>query len=392
MKKRILSLLLCIVAAIGVSADERIRISHGPYLQNVRQTEATFVWVASKPSIGWVELAPDDGTNYYAAERPKYFDTTNGVKNTATVHSVKVTGLKPGTRYRYRVYATEVTDHKWVEVTYGRTAAIDVFYGKPPVFATRDTSKPETSFAVVNDIHARKGDITKLMEAADYKNKEMVIFNGDMISSLNEEEQIFTGFMDEAIKLFAKEKPLYYARGNHETRGPFATMCQRYFSPRDPHLYYMFADGPVCFVVLDTGEDKPDNDIEYSGITAYDDYRTEQAQWLAQAVKSDEWRQAKWRVVIAHMPPRPAKDMWHGQEEVLRKFVPILNEAGTDVMLCGHLHRHIMCPADQEVHFPVIVNSLNHVISGRTEGGTMHLDMYDTDGKVVEKFSVKSRR
>lgn len=379
------------MAAIGISADERIKISHGPYLQNVRQTEATFVWVANKPSVGWVELAPDDGSNYYAVERPKYFDTTNGVKNTATVHSVKVTGLKPGTRYRYRVYATEVLEHKWVDVTYGRTAAIDVFYSKPPVFTTRDTSKPETSFAVVNDIHARKGDITKLMQAADYKNKEMVIFNGDMISQLDNEEQIFTGFMDESIKVFAKEKPLYYVRGNHETRGTFATMCQRYFSPRDPHLYYMFSDGPVCFIVLDTGEDKPDNDIEYSGITAYDDYRTEQAEWLAQAVKSDEWRQAKWHVVIAHMPPRPAKDIWHGQEEVLRKFVPILNEVGTDVMLCGHLHRHILCPADNEVHFPVVVNSLNHVISGRTEGRTMHLDMYDTEGNVVERFSVERK-
>lgn len=43
--------------------------------------------------------------------------------------------------------------------------------------------------------------------------------------------------------------------------------------------------GPVCFIFLDTGEDKPDSDIEYSGITDYDRYRTEQAQWLAQAVQ-----------------------------------------------------------------------------------------------------------
>ncbi len=390
--KKLMFLMLCLVGVLAsASADERIAIKHGPYLQNVRETEATFVWLANKESIGWVEIAPDDGSNYYAAERPKYFDTTNGVKNTSRLHTVKVTGLKPGTNYRYRVYVTEVLEHQGWEVTYGKTEAIDVYTSLPPMFRTNDTHKAETSFAVVNDIHARQGDITALMNAADYKKKDMVIFNGDMVSQLRSEEQIFTGFMDEAVKLFAKEKPLYYTRGNHETRGEFATHCQNYFSPRDPHLYYMFSQGPVCFIMLDTGEDKPDTDLEYSGITDYDNYRTEQAQWLREAVKSEEFRNAKFRVVVAHMPPRPAKDMWHGQYEVLNKFVPILNEAGIDVMLSGHLHRHYVCKPDNEVKFPVVVNSLNHVISGWTEGNELHLDMYDTKGALVEKFSVYAK-
>ena len=94
MRKAVLTILFLVWAVLGSFADG-IAITHGPYLQNVGETEATFVWVANKPSIGWVELAPDDGTNYYAVERPKYFDTTNGVKNTSTLHSVKVKGLKP---------------------------------------------------------------------------------------------------------------------------------------------------------------------------------------------------------------------------------------------------------------------------------------------------------
>lgn len=384
-------LVSAICMALTGFASDRIAISHGPYLQNVRETEATFVWLANKPSIGWVELAPDDGSNYYNQERAKHFDTTNGVKNTSLLHVVKVTGLKPGTSYRYRVYVTEVLDHKGVEVTYGKTDATDVYYAKAPCFRTNDTSKPETSFAVINDIHGRTKDIPALMNAADYKNKDLVIFNGDMLTQLRNESELFSGFMDVSVELFAKEKPMYYARGNHETRGLFATSFQHYFSPKESHLYYMFSQGPVCFIVLDTGEDKPDSDIEYSGITDYDNYRTEQAEWLRQAVKSDEFRKAKYKVVIAHMPPQPIKELWHGPQEVLEKFVPILNEAGIDVMLSGHLHRYIPCQPDARVKFPVIVNSLDNVISAQTQGNELLLEMRNTQGALVDKIVIKAK-
>lgn len=386
--------LLCFLctAAASFAQNEDITLTHGPYLQNVKETEATFVWLASKPSIGWVELAPDDGTNYYNSERPKFFDTTNGVKNTSLRHVVKVTGLKPGTAYRYRVYSTEVLDHKGVYVTYGRTAALDVYGSKPPCFRTNDATKKETSFAVINDIHGRTNDIPTLLNLVDVKKKDMVFFNGDMLTQLRNEDELFSGFMDVSIDLFAKEVPMYYARGNHETRGLFATSFQDYFSPKEPHLYFMFSQGPVCFIVLDTGEDKPDSDIEYSGITDYDYYRTEQAAWLREAVKSDEFRQAKYRVVIAHMPPQPINDLWHGPQEVLEKFVPILNEADIDVMLSGHLHKYINCKADNMVKFPVIVNSLDMVVDAHTNGNQLLLEVKNTKGALVEKISLNAKR
>lgn len=391
MKRILLSLISIFCLTQMAGADERITICHGPYLQNVKETEATFVWMASKPSIGWVELAPDDGSNYYNKERRKYFDTTNGVKNTSLLHAVKVSGLKPGTTYRYRVYATEVLDHKGVEIVYGKTDALDVFTADPPSFRTNDRTKPETSFAVINDIHGRTDDIPALLKAADYRNKDMVIFNGDMLSQLRNEGELFSGFMDVSVDLFAKQIPMYYARGNHETRGLFATSFQHYFSPKEPHLYFMFNQGPVCFIVLDTGEDKPDTDIEYSGITDYDNYRTEQAAWLQQAVRSEDFLKAKYRIVIAHMPPQPIKELWHGPQEVLEKFVPILNEAGIDVMLSGHLHRYIYCKPDAQVKFPVVINSKDMVISGKTQGGKLHMEIRDTKGALVDTIVLPAR-
>ena len=72
------------------------------------------------------------------------------------------------------------------------------------------------------------------------------------------------------MDLFAKETPMYYTRGNHETRGRSAWAFQNYFSPFSEHIYYMYRQGPVCFVALDSGEDKPDSDLEYYGLTMYD--------------------------------------------------------------------------------------------------------------------------
>lgn len=36
------------------------------------------------------------------------------------------------------------------------------------------------------------------------------------------------------------------------------------------------------------------------------------------------------------MPPSADLNIWHGQKEVFKKFVPILNELGVDLILCGH--------------------------------------------------------
>ena len=120
---------------IGLSFNvqaENIKILHGPYLQNVGETEATFVWEVNNPSIGWVELAPDDGSHFYATPRTKYFNTKSGVKMTSQLHAVKITGLQPGTTYRYRVYAQEVLSHEGWRVHYGDIAATNVYSQKRP--------------------------------------------------------------------------------------------------------------------------------------------------------------------------------------------------------------------------------------------------------------------
>ena len=216
----------------------------------------------------------------------------------------------------------------------------------------------------------------------------MVIYNGDMVSQSKSEEQVFDSFMNKSIELFAQEKPMYYARGNHETRGVFATSFQNYFSVKEPHLYFTLRQGPAFFIFLDTGEDKPDSDIEYSGITDYDNYRTEQAKWLEQVIESDDFKQAPYKIVIGHMPPVDWQgDIWDGPTEVLEKFIPILNRGKIDVMISGHYHinkpGYYYYEPSEKVHFPVLVNESVTALKGKIAKDGLKLQVVDKQGNIL---------
>ncbi|WP_202883691.1 FN3 domain-containing metallophosphoesterase family protein [Sphingobacterium paramultivorum] len=330
-------------------------------------------------------MALDDSSHFYFKERPKYYAAAYGFKKVGTLHQVTLTNLKPGTRYRYRVYSQEVLKHVGVNVQYGKVVATDVYQKAPLVFQTFGMAK-STHFMVVNDIHERNEVLDKLLDIGGLKTSDFVVFNGDMVSNLLSETQLYEGFMDTAIKKFASEKPMFYSRGNHETRGPFATEYPQYFPTPTGKLYYQFRHGNAGFIILDCGEDKPDTDIEYSGIVDMDNYRSEQAAWLAQAIEDPSFKDAKYKIVICHMPPFGG---WHGEQEILEKFVPILNKAGTQIMLSGHLHRHIIKNATNTIQFPVIVNSNNNVLRVDLDDEKGIFKILDQQGKTVDQVIIK---
>lgn len=396
MKKRFLKLLdvfsifiltigPCVIS--GQGAPDKFQVTHGPYLQRMTDNSVSLVWTTNQESIGWVEVAPDDKTNFYHKERPKYFDTRNGLKNVSTLHIVDLTGLSPHTRYRYRIFSQEVLSHKWIELDYGRTVGTRVFGATPPSFFTNDYNKKEVSFLMVNDIHERNEMLKNLLKGTDWKNTDFVLFNGDMVSSSRSEEQVFAGFMDTAVKLFAGQIPMYYARGNHETRGEFASRFADYFPGAANKLYYVFRQGPVAFIVLDSGEDKPDDDIEYGGITDFDEYRTAQEKWLLDAVKDPLFANASFKLAVMHIPPLNG---WHGEVEVANKFAKVLNDAGIDLMLCAHYHRFVRKnPGESGFNFPIIVNSNHAVIKATVNDRKFNMKIVDANGSIVDNLVIE---
>src|SRR5690606_4966503 len=189
--RKIIPLLLYFVAVatFGSAQTTTFRITHGPYLQALHDTGVTIVWTTDKDAISWVELMPDDGSHFYHQERPKHFASSHGFKDVSTVHKVTLSGLQPGTTYRYRVYAQEVVSHVGINVQYGRVAATQVYRQEPLSFTTSRPDKPEVSFAMINDIHGRNDVMKNLLGQLDWQQTDLVFFNGDMADNLQSEEQ-----------------------------------------------------------------------------------------------------------------------------------------------------------------------------------------------------------
>lgn len=379
-------LLWICLSPIMLYAQDSFRILCGPYLQNVGETEATVMWMTNREAVSWVEIAPDDGMHFYAEERPQFFQTNFGKKVIGTVHAVRVTGLQKGTRYRYRIYSKEVTEKSAYSIRYGQVAASDVYTRRPYMFTTLDQTKNHTHFAVVNDIHADTAKFARLMDTEKDEKLDFVFFNGDMLSHMSSQQQLIDGFLDKSVQLFATELPLFSARGNHETRGLFSTEYIRYFPTSTGMPYYAFRQGPAFIIVLDSGEDKPDSDIEYFGLAAFDQYREDEINWLKEVINSEAYKSAPVKMAIMHVPP--VGSTWHGQLEVKKHFVPILNEAGIRVMLCAHLHQYKFIDAGEDIcQFPILINSNKHLLDVDIKDGKIYVVMKDTEGKVIKTFT-----
>lgn len=380
--KKLLFTLLGLAAALTLPAQD-FKITHGPWLCDMTEDGVTVLWTTNKPALSWVEATEDDGRSFYAAEHTRHYETVAGRKQAhKTLHAVRLNNLRPGTKYCYRIFSQEVLEWKHGDnVLYGRTVASNVYKRAPFRFRTFPATGTDCSFVILNDIHGRADDMTELCREINFGKHDFVMLNGDMSSSIENEEQLFRDFIDASVNLYASETPILYNRGNHETRGVFADRLHDYFPTRNGRHYQLCKVGSVCFLLLDCGEDKPDTDIEYGGLADYDAYRREECEWLRRAVASETFRNASARVVFLHIPLDGGT--WHGSNHLRNLFLPILNEAGINIMFSGHTHRYGFHPANDEVRFPVVVNGNQSYIRCDMTGDRIAIRIVGPGGRVA---------
>jgi hypothetical protein len=132
---------------------QSVRITKGPYRQNVTQHQITIMWETSQPVLGAV---------HYGVSGE--FENEIATEIRARIHEVRLSGLSPATEYGYRVIADGITSgtHTFT------TAVAD---GSPFRFATYGDDKdgPANHEQVTNAILAQR--------------PAFVLHNGDLVNT-----------------------------------------------------------------------------------------------------------------------------------------------------------------------------------------------------------------
>ena len=364
-----------------LSFGQSLEITHGPFIQHLTTNAVTVNWSTSEDCISWVEYYEDDGSNFYLKERDRVYNSSEGLKNIGKRHQVSLGDLNPDTKYAYRIYSQKLTE----DGDLSKVVATKVYQKEPLYFTTLKNDKQDISCIVLSDMHEDASKTAKLLSNVKWNETDFVLLNGDFLNNFNKDENLYA-VIDTCVDVFAKEKPLYIVRGNHETRGLKARDLNEHFHFPDNKYYYIFTIGKSFFIVLDSGEDKPDSDIEYNGMADFDAYRTEQAKWLSKIVETDEFKEAEHKIVFMHIPPFMDErgDEWHGEIEIRNKFVPILNKADIDLMLCGHMHAHSFVQEKAgENNFPIIVADNNSKVNLSINSKGIHAEVLDIDSNVI---------
>ena len=378
--------LLPAVGALAAPTAENHEFVVQPYLQNLSSREVTIMWITARNSFSWVEY----GAGTYTSKRA--FGYTNGlIEANNRINKITLDNLKPGTVHKYRIVSTEITGFKNSTVQFGETIT-----GPLLSFTTPAENEEEIKVVIFNDIHDRPQIIPQLLYRHGYtgneKDYDFVVFNGDCFDWVSSEQQMVDHLIKPCVDIFGSEVPFLLTQGNHECRGGFARHIPAYYAYPDERYYFSFVRGPVHFLVLDSGEDKTDDSVEYGGLAAFDRYREKQARWLEKEVATEAFKKAPFRVLLIHISPYHSGD-WHGTTHCREVFGPILNKAGIDLQLSGHTHRYMTHEADKDHNYPIMIGggplegkrTLMKLHANQKE---LNLKMIRDDGELVGKFNI----
>ncbi len=358
--------------------DTRPVITDGPYLVATGETTATIVWFTDTPSHAKVLYGP--GGELAEAVEPQ----VDGLIPVGTRHVVHLEGLAPGTTYTYEVIATRVVKLN----AYWPEKGLDV-RGGPYEFTTFDRNNPSVSFSVITDTHEDARLIDSLNSLIDWESTDFLVHAGDAFHWLDTEEHVFRTWLRPTIAGLAHTKSLILARGNHEMRGPFARHLRDYVPTPEGRFYYARDAGPVHLIVVDTGEDKPDDTNVYAELNRTEPYRAAELEWFRDHVATnDRVAEAPFRVILMHNP------RWGWLADGPDAWVETANGAGVDLVIAGHRHRFSHTPPGPEVDhdYHLLVIGKEQIAKVNATADAMEVVVSGLDGAVLHAVTIPRRR
>jgi len=313
--------LLILLLAATCAAGQAPLLKRGPYLQMANPTSLTVCWRTDIPGTGRVRCGTAENalTLIFDAAGP------------ATNHEVRLTGLTPATQYFYAV-ETDGT---------ALTAGAGFHFHTPPADGTEapvrfwvlgDSGTANANARAVRDafapLHAeRRADLWLMLGDNAYPSGEDTSFQA----------AVFDMYPD-----YLRTMPLWSCLGNHETYAgadpagrytyenihvfPAAGECGGVASGTE--RYFSWNYGPVHFISLDS-------------MTASRAAQGPMAQWLTADLQANT---KPWVVAFWHHPPYSKgshnSDIEYELIEMRQHIVPILENHGVDLVLCGHSHNY----------------------------------------------------
>lgn len=297
----------------------------GPYLMAPTPTAMTVMWRTLEEEDGAVLYGENDSTDNEVPE-----------VGTSTVHSVRIEGLEPATRYAYKVRSGD------------RTSDVHHFYTAP---------EEGGSFQFASWGDNQGGDpFPDLIDAIVADAPHVLLGLGDHVGDGRIDWHWKDHLFDPGRKLF-HEVPLFAAFGNHGKNGILYYKLMGYenlaISPESESVY-SWTYGNTFFLVVDT------NGLFFD----LGEVETEWSAWIKQQMASPAAQEATWRIAYAHEPGavENSSQVECGgtvYKPVTGWLLPLLDEHNFHAYLCGHAH----------LYERTMFGNMAHIVSGGGGGG-----------------------
>ncbi len=276
------------------------------------------VFSTNTEALGWVEVGDKC-----------YYDTYAGTtKKFSKIHKIEVPMDALDTAKKYTVHTKR-----------------NIYCGPFGGFLGRDKtekvdfipvdSSDGVQYLSFSDIHMN--DRQAIKTASFVEKYDFLILAGDAISDIETFDD--ANFMNTvANKITKGQKPVVYARGNHDVKGRYGEEMHKFAGAKGEKFFYNFYFQNVYGIVLDLGEDHDDDWWEYYDTAHYDEYRQEQIEFLQSEIAKHEYDSYKYHVAACHIPV-PFVNYRHNHEKVKADMTALLNQMDIDMFVTGHQHQ-----------------------------------------------------
>ena len=307
--------ILCIAAVLGVFGalfaiypPVHYKFLSDPVVIDMG-SDYSVVFATSAEGTGYVEYEYD-GKTY------KVYDESDGrINGTSTIHSVNIP-YEHLNNNTYRVGSMRVFEVYAYGGRNGRTIESEDYSFASP-------SGEDMSVLCISDWHTRtKAAKQSIENLGEYS---AVIMLGDAASCMDTEDLAAEYIVSFGGDITGGEIPVIFARGNHETRGAYAAELSEALGM--DKFYYETSFGGYRLIVLDSAEDKTDDNMEYGGLADYSAYRYRMIDWF-ESLQATEQK----TIVICHSPTIAV------EEDIIDRAYAKMEELGASIVLSGHYH------------------------------------------------------